>query len=66
MAHGATSTSATEIQRLDIARGMGPGPVNPLTASSVMGRGVDHDEIGESPHHRLNEGIDIGHLKDKT
>ena len=44
---------------------MGQNPVNPLYATSVMGRGANHAEIGESVH-RLEDSEDIGHLQHRT
>ena len=65
VAHGAALTAATDGSKSDIARGMGQNPVNPLYATSAMGRGANHSEIGESPH-RLDKGMDIGHLQHGT
>ena len=44
---------------------MGRNPVNPLNATSAMGRGANHAEIGESAY-RLEDQMDIGHPKIKT
>ena len=38
---------------------MGQNPVNPLKVTSVMGRGANLKQIGESPH-RLEDLRDIG------
>ena len=44
---------------------MGLPPVNPLNVTSGMGRGTNHQEIGES-RRRLENTEDIGHPKIKT
>ena len=66
MAHGAAPASATDGVISDIARGTALRPVNPLTATSAMGRGADqrnHEEIGESGH-RLEDTRDIRDIGD--
>ena len=65
MAHGATSASATDGSTSNIARGMGQNPVNPLKATSAMGRGSNLATIGESVH-RLEDTRAIGHVQDVT
>ena len=46
----AALTSATDGSMFDIARGMGQNPVNPLNATSAMGRGLNLQQIGESQY----------------
>ena len=63
MAHGAAPASATDGSTSDIARGMGRNPVNPLQATSAVGRGANLQQIGESPH-RLEDIRAISHQVD--
>ena len=66
VALGAAPASAIEAQKLNILREMGYPPVNSPKATSGMGRVSNNNDIGESPHRRLEDERAIGQLQVKT